>query len=279
MTDYHVHIGQWFDIYYSAESVFAALKATGTDEIWFSSTTSERYCAESPAVIESIYADEKNADEKHTNLQFPTAKELYETIRSEIKDALKVAKKIGIKANPLYWVVPEIHKSRLANVTIEKAMSELRYEGFKIHPRGHIWNLNDKKTAALAEEVFDYAENHNLMILIHCGEGDFELPNKFEPFIARHPNAKVQLAHTRPLEITLEMLKKYPNTFCDTAFTPKDVQEKVCNAGFKGRIRRGTDFPILHYISCKPSHDPTTEELIAFLKIEKSKKFSQNFNF
>ncbi len=269
MTDYHVHIGQWFNVYYHADRVFSALKATGTDEIWFSSTTSERYCTESPTVIESISSDEKNTSDKHSNLQFPTALELYEIVREEIKSALKSAEKIGIKAHPLYWVVPEIHKSCLANVTIEKAMSEVYYEGFKIHPRGHIWNLNDKKTATLAEEVFTYAENHNLMILLHCGEGDFEFPNKFEQFIARHTNVTVQLAHTRPLDMTLEMLKKYSNTLCDTAFVFKDVQEEVCNAGFADRIRLGTDFPITHYYFCRPSHNPTTEELISFLKIKK----------
>lgn len=208
----------------------------------------------------SLYSLDEETHDKITRLKGSCAK---------TKNDLKSAEKIGIKAHPLYWVIPEIHKSCLANVTIEKAMSELHYEGFKIHPRGHIWNLNDKKTATLADEVFSYAENHNLMILLHCGEGDFELPNKFEAFIARHPNAKVQLAHIRPLDITLEMLKKYPNTFCDTAFVFEDIQEEVCNAGFADRIRLGTDFSITHYYFCKPSHDPTTEELITFLKIEK----------
>lgn len=269
MTDYHVHIGQWFNIYYSSESVFTALKATGTDEIWFSSTTSERYCTESPAVIESISLGKKNANGKHANLQFPSALELYEIVREEIKNALKTAEKINLKAHALYWVVPEIHKSRLANVTIEKAMAELPYEGFKIHPRGNIWDLNDEKTVALANEVFDYAEKHNLMILIHCGPDDCELPEKFEPFIASHPIVNVQLAHTRPLKNTLKMLKKYPNTMCDTAFAPKDVQNKVIKAGFSDRMRFGTDFPITHYYFCKPDHNPTAEELILFLQKNK----------
>lgn len=269
LTDYHVHIGQWFNIYYSAESIFTALKAAGTDEIWFSSTTSERYCTESPAVIESISSGKKNANGKHADIQFPTAIELYEIVREEIKVALKTAEKINLNAHALYWVVPEIHKSSLANITIEKAMSELPYEGFKIHPRGNIWNLDDEKTVALANEVFTYAEKHNLMILIHCGPDEFELPNKFEQFIARYPKVLTQLAHTRPLDMTLEMLKKYPNTICDTAFTPKDVQEKVKKSGFAERIRHGTDFPIPHYYFCKPDHDPTTEELIEFLNNEK----------
>ena len=40
------------------------------------------------------------------------------------------------------------------------------------------------------------------------------------------------------------MLKKYPNTLCDTAFVPEDVQNQIIAAGFGNRIRYGSDFPI-----------------------------------
>lgn len=262
MTDYHVHIEQWFDTYYYADRVFAALKAAGTDEVWFSSTTSEHYCTESPKVLEM-----EKAGEKLTH--FPTAQELYDAIKDEMKFAIAAAKELNYKAHPLYWVIPEIHKSSRANVTIEKAMAELPYEGFKLHPRGNVWDMTDERTVALADEVFDYAEKHNIMVLIHCGPDDFELPNKFESVIARHPKALTQLAHTRPLDMTLEMLKKYPNTICDTAFVGEDVQEEVRKAGFGNRMRFGTDFPITHYYKLHPDHDPTTEELISFLKSDK----------
>ena len=39
MTDYHVHIGQFDKAYYFADRVFSALKASGVDEVYFSSTT------------------------------------------------------------------------------------------------------------------------------------------------------------------------------------------------------------------------------------------------
>lgn len=47
MTDWHVHIGQWFDTYHEAKTVFFRLKKRDIDELWFSSTTSCRYCKES----------------------------------------------------------------------------------------------------------------------------------------------------------------------------------------------------------------------------------------
>ena len=40
-VDYHVHIGQWYNVYYSYNAVLAALKSIDVEEVWFSSTSSE----------------------------------------------------------------------------------------------------------------------------------------------------------------------------------------------------------------------------------------------
>lgn len=259
MTDWHVHTGQWHEIYYEPRDVIRSLKASGTDEIYFSSTTSGRYCKESIAV------------QGNTDLQksLPTARELYEFIREEIGTALDEAKKVGLKAHPLYWVIPEVHgvKNQSKAATIKEAMSDLPYEGFKIHPRGNPWNLEDDETWRLTEEVFSYAEEHSLFILIHAGPDDFELPSKFESFIARHPKVLVQLAHCRPLKDTLYMLRTYPNVVCDTAFVDDETKKKIEEAGFADRIRFGTDFPITHYFFVKPKSNPTEENLVNFLKV------------
>lgn len=259
MTDWHVHTGQWHEIYYEPRDVIRSLKASGTDEIYFSTTTSGRYCKESIAV------------QGNTDLQksLPTARELYEFIREEIGTALDEAKKVGLKAHPLYWVIPEVHgvKNQSKAATIKEAMSDLPYEGFKIHPRGNPWNLEDDETWRLTEEVFSYAEEHSLFILIHAGPDDFELPSKFESFIARHPKVLVQLAHCRPLKDTLYMLRTYPNVVCDTAFVDDETKKKIEEAGFADRIRFGTDFPITHYFFVKPKTNPTEENLVNFLKV------------
>lgn len=259
MTDWHVHTGQWHEIYYEPRDVIRSLKASGTDEIYFSTTTSGRYCKESIAV------------QGNTDLQksLPTARELYEFIREEIGTALDEAKKVGLKAHPLYWVIPEVHgvKNQSKATTIKEVMSDLPYEGFKIHPRGNPWNLEDDETWRLTEEVFSYAEEHSLFILIHAGPDDFELPSKFESFIARHPKVLVQLAHCRPLKDTLYMLRTYPNVVCDTAFVDDETKKKIEEAGFADRIRFGTDFPITHYFFVKPKSNPTEENLVNFLKV------------
>ena len=233
MTDYHVHIGQFDKEYYFADRVFSALKASGVDEVYFSSTTSCLYCP---------------------------PKDLYEGVRGEVKDALSAAAEIGIKAHALYWVVPDV---RFSGISTEQAMGEIAYDGFKIHPRAQKWDLGDERIRSLAEEVFLYAEKHDKMILIHCDE-DYP-PTLFEPLIKTHPASLVQLAHCRPICETLYMLQNYPNTVCDSAMASKESIERIQNEGFADRIRYGTDFPITHYRAVRPKEDPTKEELKAFL--------------
>lgn len=87
MTDFHVHTGQWHEIYYEPEAVVTALTKGGTEEFYFSSTTSERYCKDSIAV----------KDKPDLQKELPTARELYDFIKNEISTALETAKKLGAK--------------------------------------------------------------------------------------------------------------------------------------------------------------------------------------
>ena len=253
MTDWHVHIGQWHEIYYDPAAVVRALASSGTDEFWFSSTSSCRYCKESAAV----------QDKRDLWESLPTARELYECIKGEVENALVAAKDCGVRAHPLYWVIPEVHFSSDAGITVENAMSEISYEGFKLHPRGNPWDLDNPQTLSLAHEVFSYAQKCDFPILIHAGPDPFELPSLFTPLIVAYPSVTVQLAHCRPLDETLAMLERHPNVVCDTAFADEKTVRKIHAAGFGKRIRHGTDFPITHYRAVRPNHDPTEADMTA----------------
>lgn len=159
MTDWHVHVGQWNDVYYDPAAVVRALASSGTDEFWFSSTSSCRYCKESAAV----------QDKRDLWESLPTARELYECIKGEVENALVAAKDCGVRAHPLYWVIPEVHFSSDAGITVENAMSEISYEGFKLHPRGNPWDLDNPQTLSLAHEVFSYARERQLSYTDSCG--------------------------------------------------------------------------------------------------------------
>lgn len=258
MTDWHAHVGQWHETYYDPAAVVRALAACGTDEAWLSSTSSEIYCKESLAV----------QDRQDLRNDAMTARELYEYVRGEMEAALAAAEGCGAKAHPLYWVVPEVHFSAEACVTVESAMRDFPYEGFKLHPRGNPWDLNDRRTLDLAHEVFSHAEERGLPVLIHAGPDPFELPDLFAPLVKAHPRVTVQLAHCRPLEDTLAMLRAYPNVVCDTAFVDDETRERIRAAGFGERIRFGTDFPITHYHAARPDHNPTEAELTDWLNAQ-----------
>lgn len=261
MTDYHVHIGQYEKAYYYADRVFSVLKKNGVDEVYVSSTTSCIFCKESTDARFSEH-DKKNA---------PPASTLYAAISDEIKNALVCAKEIGIKTHALYWVVPDFHFANCA-ITIKKAMDDVPYDGFKIHPFAQKWNLKDERTAGLAEEIFDYAEKNKKRIVIHTGVDDFCSPKLFEKYIASHKDVLVQLAHCRPLRQTVYMLEHYENVFCDSSMTNRETIAETENNGLKNRVLYGSDFPITHWREYKPDYDPTEKELSDFFNKNLCKK-------
>ena len=253
MTDWHVHIGQYENVYYYADRVFSALKKSGVNELWFCSTTSCLYCKEA-ALLRVDAPTLQNA---------PSAKELFASVKKEISDALRAAKEIGVAAHALYWVVPEIHFSNAASVS--RAIKEIPYEGFKIHPLAQRWDLKDELTANLAETIFYCAEKNKMRVLIHCGPDAFMNPRLFEQFIARYPGAQVQLAHCRPADDIIYMMQKYKNVSADTSMAGEDDIEKIKAAGLEDRLLYGSDFPITHWRSEKPKSDPSKEEIENFL--------------
>lgn len=224
--DYHTHIGQWHEKYYSPQEVLdAVFKSEKVQSIVYSSTTSE---------------------------VFLPPLELYEKVTKEIKEtyAYRDANYPQNYAGPLFWVVPEYID---AGITIEKAFSDVSdYIGFKLHPYGNKWNFeNDKKQDDFLKDVFAYANKNRLMILIHTGGNDDARPSRFEKFFDFAPNAKIILAHARPLDEAIEMLEKHPHIFCDSAFVSEDDLKTLCEKGFSARIFYGTDFPITHYFECR----------------------------
>jgi len=213
MTDSHIHIGQFREKYYDFDKIFDIVFGSGKiDKIVYSSTSS---------CIDNIE---------------------YGFIFKEIEKAQKKYSDVTI---PLFWFIPDYIRQ---GIKIETAMNELDYGGFKLHPYGNKWDFeNDGKHLEILHKVFDYADRRNFPILIHTGENGSDRPSRFERFFGEYKNAKIILAHCRPVNETIKMLKKYPNVFCDTAFASETSVDKIIDAGFADRILFGTDFPITHY--------------------------------
>jgi predicted TIM-barrel fold metal-dependent hydrolase len=116
-----------------------------------------------------------------------------------------------------------------------------------LHPRANAWDMNETNILDVLHEVFSFANEHTLPVLIHTGYDAIDEANKFSRFFGEYTNAKIILAHCRPIDQTLDLLKKYNHIFCDTAFVPKCDILKIIGHGFSKKMLLGSDFPITHY--------------------------------
>ena len=221
MTDNHIHIGQFQEIYYAAAEVFDVVFSNDRiDRLVFSSTTS---------CVEGV---------------------LYSTVAAEIEAAIKLYG--PEKTAPLLWFIPAYIEQ---GINIEQVMGDLPYQGFKLHPLINNWNFENPDHCKALREAFDYAAQNKLPVLIHTGEGEAHSPDRFQAFFGLYPTVQFILAHSRPAETTIAMLRKYGNVYCDSSFAPEERLQKIAVAGFASRILFGSDFPVTHYFNTKyPPH-------------------------
>jgi predicted TIM-barrel fold metal-dependent hydrolase len=214
MTDNHVHIGQYEDIYYDPPEIMDIVMSAGMEAMSFSTTSS---------CIENV---------------------LYPEIEKEIATFLSRISYSAETIRPFFWFIPDYINQ---NICIENAFNVIPYKGIKIHPFAHNWDFDNSRHMETLHNLFDYAGRHSVPVLLHTGHSGVDSADRFERFIREYHNTKCVLAHCRPLGATIEMLKKYDNAYCDTAFATKTELRKIILAGFQKRIIFGSDFPITHF--------------------------------
>jgi predicted TIM-barrel fold metal-dependent hydrolase len=248
MIDAHIHTGQFREIWYDPDIVIPIILEAGVDRIVFSSTTS---CKE--------------------NIQ-------YAEVEQEIESVLSMYGYSTQKVRPLLWYVPGYYDNGLG---IERLMQTLPYGGIKIHPRAHNWDMENKKTLALLEELFGYADQYKLPVLIHTGYDKIDEAEKFGQYFTKYSNAKIVLAHCRPLNQALQLLLTNQNVYCDTAFMDEKTISVLFEKGLSSRIIPGSDFPITHYYN----KDEYVNDVFISLKkqyekdIQKLNRIDKNVNF
>lgn len=217
----HIHIGQFKEIYYAAEEVFDAVfvggVACGIDRLVFSSTTS---------CVEGV---------------------LYGSVTAEIEVVLKLYYGHE-KTAPLLWFTTAYIEQ---GIDIEQVMDNLPYQGFKLHPFINNWDFENIEHIKALRKMFDYAAQNKLPILIHTGEGEVHSLDRFQAFFGLYPTVQFILAHSRPVETTIAMLKQYSNVCCNSSSAPEKSLQKIAATGFASRMLFGSDFPIMHYFRTK----------------------------
>lgn len=230
MFDYHVHIGQFEDVYYHPYKIADVLMSCGIEGAYVSSTTS---------CIQWNTQQEKDIVIEH--------------IKAEVIELLSYSRGKNFIAKPMCWIIPQRYYD---GETVEEMYYECNYYGFKIHPRAHDWNLNNKAIVMLLSDICKMAERKNVPILIHTGMCEFEKPSKFEYWFEAFPNVKFILAHCRNVKDILELFSMHNNLYGDVAFsTPGDLQE-ILNSEYCKRLLFGTDFPItIHHRNMRQYED------------------------
>ena len=205
--DAHIHVGQFREIYETPAELVAYLTEVGVEKFAVSSTT---ICEEN-----------------------------YDKVIGEIKELVDLA---SSRVFPVLWLTPlSLHnggKDKLLNSGIE-------WKCVKIHPwlsPGGWREDNDDREIAIS-----VARDLRVPLLIHTGETEGSYPLCFEQSIAKHQDVTFVLAHGRPINDTIELMKTYPNVWCDTAFMPTDNIVKLCDKRLSNRVLWGTDYPIPMY--------------------------------
>jgi predicted TIM-barrel fold metal-dependent hydrolase len=216
--DNHVHIGQFNEVYYDPLEIVGIVLESGMESLSFSSTTS---CCD--------------------NI-------MYWEVENEIKRLLTQVGWNTDVVRPYFWYIPDYINQRAC---VEWFFDNIPYKGIKLHPLSHNWEFDYPHHFEALLELFEYADDNHLPVLIHTGNNDVDRPDRFERFFCGFNYVKFILAHCRPLSTTIKMLRKYKNIYCDTAFVLDEDIEKIIQAGYKDRIVFGTDFPVTHYFKTK----------------------------
>jgi predicted TIM-barrel fold metal-dependent hydrolase len=222
--DSHTHIGQFEECYYDPLEIVETVMSNGIQRMVFSSTTS---------CIDNI---------KYNEIE----KEIF-TLQNKISYLPEIV-------SPYFWYIPEYI---LQGVNIENACNVIPYKGLKLHPYINHWNFADNRHMETLHSLFDYAAINSLPVLIHTGESGRDSADCFENFFEEYKMVQYILAHCRPLDVTIDMLRKYENVFCDTAFVHGTHIQTIITAGYREKILTGTDFPITHYFK---THYPQADE-------------------
>jgi predicted TIM-barrel fold metal-dependent hydrolase len=181
--DYHLHIGQFWEVYYAPLEVLRIVTEAGVTDAAYSSTTSAR------------------DDVRYSEIE----REIAAVIACYPADRYK----------PFLWYIPPyIDKG----ITAKNAFQSLSYGGIKLHPRAHRWNLQDSKHLECLHTLCGYARDNKVPVLIHTGEDKFESPAFFSPFFPQYPEVKFILAHCRPAPDTIALFRTHGNVYGDTAF-------------------------------------------------------------
>lgn len=157
-------------------------------------------------------------------------------ITPDYKKNLEIARAHKDRVGLFLWYEPDKEDE-----LIETAVNNLDVvKGIKFRPTLNGYQIN----YAGPGRVLDIAKEHNLIIATHT---DKEVPSSlWTSLIERFSDVNFILYHGYPYDESIEMLKRYENTYVDTSFTAlnKEYLRAVIEECGSRRILFGIDCPI-----------------------------------
>lgn len=143
---------------------------------------------------------------------------------------------------PYFWVSPEMYDE---DQSLNK-FDVLDFNLIKIHAYARKdWIDMPEKISG----VIECAYKRNVPVMFHTGGWSGSEAINFKPFCRDYPGVNFILAHGRPIEQTILILKEYSNTYVDTSFMPIEDVKLLVLAGLSKKILFGTDIPLMKCFS------------------------------
>ena len=221
LFDFHVHMGQYFDDYYTPPRILRTLRLAGITHFAYSSTS-------------TVVTDDPDF---------------------LLEERVAMQKLSEGRAKPILWVTHDMLK-RSPDLSLYMNDTGGKICGMKIHGVSEKWLPNGREL----QRVFKIAQERGLFVKLHTGERENCEAGMYRKICAKYPDVQVVLAHGRPLMQAIKVLRECPNTFVDISFMPLCQFQQLMDAArqscFTDRILFGTDTPIpgRHLKSSLPRH-------------------------
>ncbi|MBQ7169662.1 MAG: amidohydrolase family protein [Synergistaceae bacterium] len=148
------------------------------------------------------------------------------------------------RAVPFLWVAPWM----LRNSPDLSAYFFCDFAGIKIHGYHQDWAPNGKPL----RRVLAIARDKGLPVMFHTGGCERSDAGVYMNICREFPDVRIILAHGRPIDECVAVMKECPNAWADTAFMPAKHIVRLKDEGLISRVLWGTDFPVMRYFGDNP---------------------------
>lgn len=140
---------------------------------------------------------------------------------------------------PILWLTPEMLKN-FHNLNIRQ---KIPFYGIKIHGFANNW----EPSGSNLNHAFEIANELKLPLILHTGGKPESDAMAYNQICGKFKEVKIILAHGRPIDQAIEVVRRNPNVYVDTAFMPLEHIQSLKAKFNDDKILFGTDFPIDTY--------------------------------